>query len=73
MKYFIALLFVLSGCSTFNASVDGVQGIVNDTVAATGKGVADVTSAVGKDITSSITYVTEGSASGVRTVTQSEK
>ena len=73
MKYLIPLLIVLSGCSTFNASIDGVQGVVNDTLAATGKGVANVTSAVGKDITGTITYITEGAASGVRKVTQSDK
>jgi hypothetical protein len=73
MKYLIPLLIVVSGCSTFNASIDGVQGVVNDTLAATGKGVANVTSAVGKDITGTITYITEGAASGVRKVTQSDK
>jgi hypothetical protein len=73
IKYLIAFLLVLPGCNTFNASVDGAQGIVNDTVAATGKGVANVTSAVGKDVTGTITYVTEGAADGLRNVTnQSE-
>ena len=43
MKYLVPFVFILSGCSTFNASVDGAQDIVNKTVEATGEGVADVT------------------------------
>ena len=70
MKYLVPFLLALTGCNTFNASVDGAQGIVNDTVAAAGKGVANVTSAVGKDVTGTITYVTEGAADGLRKVTE---
>ena len=73
IKYLIAFVLVLSGCNTFNASVDGAQGIVNDTAAAAGKGVANITSAVGKDVTGTITYVTEGAANGVRSVTNTSE
>jgi len=70
MKYLVPFLLALAGCNTFNASVDGAQGIVNDTVAAAGKGVANVTSAAGQDVTGTITYVTEGAADGLRKVTE---
>jgi hypothetical protein len=63
----------LAGCNTFNATVDGAQGIVNETIKATGAGAADITSAVGTDITDSISYVTEGAANGIRNVTQAEE
>lgn len=63
----------LAGCNTFNATVDGAQGIVNETVKAAGTGVANITSAAGSDVTGSITYVTEGAASGIRSVTQAEE
>lgn len=65
-------IVILGGCSTFNASVDGAQDIVNKTIAATGEGVADVTTAVGKDVSGTITYVMKSAADGVRTVTNAE-
>lgn len=73
MKYLIAVtLFALAGCSTFNATVDGAQGVINETLKASGNGVANVTSAVGKDVTDTVTYVTEGAASGIRKITNAE-
>ena len=69
MKYAVPFVLVLSGCSTFNASVDGAQYIVNEAIAATGEGVAGVTTAVGKDISGTVTYVTNSAADGVRAVT----
>ena len=70
MKYLAILaLAVLSGCSTWNATIDGAQEIVNETVKASGNGVANVTSAVGKDVSDTVTYVTEGAAIGIRKVT----
>ena len=73
MKYLVPLIFILSGCSTFNASVDGAQDIVNITIAATGEGVAGVTTAVGKDVSDTITYVTNSAADGVRAVTSPDE
>lgn len=74
MKYVISgLLFLVTGCTTFNATVDGAQGVVNKTVEAVGDGVADVTSAVGKDITDTITYTTDGTADGIRKITSQDK
>ena len=72
MKYAVPFVLVLSGCSTFNASVDGAQDIVNKTIAATGEGVAGVTVAVGKDVSDTITYVTTSAADGVRVVTSAD-
>jgi len=74
MKYLAILaLAVLTGCSTWNATIDSAQEIVNETVKASGNGVANVTSAVGKDVSETVTYVTEGTATGIRKVTNSEK
>ena len=74
MKYLaIFALAVLTGCSTWNATIDSAQEIVNETVKASGNGVANVTSAVGKDVSETVTYVTEGTATGIRKVTNSEK
>ena len=69
----ILALAVLTGCSTWNATIDGAQEIVNETVKASGNGVANVTSAVGKDVSDTVTYVTDGAATGIRKVTNSEK
>ena len=74
MKYLAILaLAVLTGCSTWNATIDGAQEIVNETVKASGNGVANVTSAVGKDVSDTVTYVTDGAATGIRKVTNAEK
>lgn len=74
MKYLAILaLAVLTGCSTWNATIDGAQEIVNETVKASGNGVANVTSAVGKDVSDTVTYVIDGAATGIRKVTNSEK
>ena len=74
MKYLAILaLAVLTGCSTWNATIDGAQEIVNETVKASGNGVANVTIAVGKDVSDTVTYVTDGAATGIRKVTNSEK
>jgi hypothetical protein len=74
MRYaLLGLLFVLTGCQTLNATVDGAQHIVNETVQATGEGVAGVTTAVGKDVTGTITYVTDSAADGIRKATSAEK
>ena len=73
MKYFISLLCIsLMGCSTFNASVDGAQNIVNKTIEATGEGVASITSAIGKDTSDTVTYATNATADGIRKVTTVE-
>ncbi len=61
-------LMALMGCNTFNATVDGAQHIVNETIQATGEGAADITVAVGEDITGTITYGAEGVADGIRQV-----
>ena len=67
MKYLTPfLLLALAGCTTFNATVDGAQGVVNETVASIGNGVAGVTSAVGKDVTDTVTYAADGTAEGIR-------
>lgn len=74
MKYLAILaLAVLTGCSTWNATIDGAQEIVNETVKASGNGVANVTIAVGKDVSDTVTYVTDGAATGIRKVTNAEK
>ena len=74
MKYLAILaLAVLTGCSTWNATIDGAQEIVNETLKASGNGVANVTSAVGKDVSDTVTYVTDGAATGIRKVTNAEK
>lgn len=74
MKYLTPfLLLALAGCTTFNATVDGAQGVVNETVASIGNGVAGVTSAVGKDVTDTVTYAADGTAEGIRKVTNADK
>jgi len=74
MKYLLLslTLVALMGCQTFNAAVDGGQNIVNETIAATGSAAADITQAVGADVTDTITYGTNGVADGIRKVTNSE-
>ncbi len=74
MKYLLVLLsFSLFGCASFNAAVDGAQGVVNSTLTAAGNGVAGLTSAVGEDVSGAVTYTTETAAQGIRKVTNSEK
>jgi hypothetical protein len=74
MKYIALILIALvSGCTTFNATVDGAQHIVNKTIEATGEGVANVTSAIGEDVTDTITYGVDGVANGIRAVTKTEE
>jgi len=74
MKYLLlAIPLALMGCQTFNAAVDGGQNIVNKTIAATGSAAADITQAVGADVTSTITYGTDGVADGIRKATNAEK
>lgn len=70
MKLIILMFsFILAGCNTMNAAIDGGQHVLNSTIEATGEGVANITSAVGTDITDTITYGTEGLSKGIREVT----
>jgi hypothetical protein len=74
MKYLaIVTLGALTGCSTWNATIDGAQEIVNETVRASGNGVANVTTAIGDDVSNTVTYVTQGAATGIRKITDSEE
>tara|TARA_R110000851_G_scaffold310700_1_gene470637 strand:- start:75 stop:314 length:240 start_codon:yes stop_codon:yes gene_type:complete len=64
---------VMMGCQTFNAAVDGGQDIVNKTIAATGEATADITQAIGGDVTDTITYGADGVADGIRQATGNTK
>ncbi len=70
MKLLVAIsALCLVGCGTFNATVDGAQDVVNETVGAVGEGIAGITQAIGKDVSETVTFTTEGTASTVRKVT----
>ena len=75
MKYVLLVMavFTLAGCNTFNATVDGAQHIVNETIQATGEGAANITVAVGTDISDTITYSADTTAKGIRSVTTLNK
>jgi hypothetical protein len=70
--FLVLLASLLTGCSTFNATVDGAQHVVNETIKATGEGVAGITEAVGEDVTDTITYGANGVADGIRKVSGNE-
>jgi len=70
MKLLVAIsALCLVGCSTFNAAVDGAQDVVNETVGAVGGGIAGITQAAGNDVSDTVTFTTEGTASTLRKVT----